>query len=430
MKKTNPVKPTATASASIPWHYAWWLAGVIPAMLLLGLLQKYALNLPIMDDYDAILGFLNQWQEQSGSQRWSALISQHNEHRILSSRLIYAGWYLLTGQINILGIIYIANLQLLLIFVLLSIMIIRFLGNYGYFLIAFAGLCVFDASSYDNSNFAMSGLQNYGVILWFLSAMFCYTRKGYGWLAAGLFFQGMCMFSSGSGLLGGICLFLFALLSRNKINMVTTGVTTLALGLAYYAGYRQIPNEMAGKSLGGMMEFFLKLSAGHFGADQRILIGIVLYATLVICGFLLWRKGQLFTRETAPILSLLLFILAGIASISVFRSGGKNGIDLDSYTSRYLILSHLLAFVVMAAVAAVLKTYTWKWAVLGLAGLFYLKAYQQHYQYGEANFEKTQQRLLNVPFYYPDSTIAERITKTSCNKAIYCIDDHRYDAAE
>ena len=49
---------------------------------------KYAFNFPYLDDFDAILDFLNRYDLSSGKESLVMFLGQHNEHRIFFPRLI------------------------------------------------------------------------------------------------------------------------------------------------------------------------------------------------------------------------------------------------------------------------------------------------------------------------------------------------------
>jgi len=61
---------------------------------------RYAYNMPVGDDYDAILNFLNQYFETDWLSKLRLLFGQHNEHRILLTRLISVIDLSIFGSIN------------------------------------------------------------------------------------------------------------------------------------------------------------------------------------------------------------------------------------------------------------------------------------------------------------------------------------------
>lgn len=91
------------------------LISIIPIGVFLYILSNNVLNLPINDDYDSTLLFLKQilfddWKEQNF---FSLLLKQHNEHRILFSRITALAFYSFEQKINFTHLIYFQNIFLI-----------------------------------------------------------------------------------------------------------------------------------------------------------------------------------------------------------------------------------------------------------------------------------------------------------------------------
>jgi len=425
--KNNPTKQL-DLSINNKRHYQkyWLLLAIIPLYILFKNLQEFAVNLPNMDDYDSILNFIAEWKNGSASQKFFLLFKQHNEHRIFSSRLIYVLCYLITGGINFITLIYIANLHLLLIAGVLIYFTFKILKKHWELVTILIAMCVFDLSSYENSNFAMSGMANYGVITFFLLSLFCYSKKNRLWLIPAVLLHFVCTFSGGSGMIGGLGLLVFILLSeKDKMKTIVVILANLIFDVLYFVGFVKVDNGLKGKNWSDMFNFFMKLSAAHFDYDNRFTIAIFLILVLCIAVFLTWKKNKSIKTDVAAFVGVLFFLLTTIASISVFRSGGKEGIDHDSYASRYLILSHLLAISVFIILFHAIQSEKIKWVVFGVFALISIKSYQLNYQYGLDGFERTHDRLIRVKYYYPDEKVAKKIATDVCNKNIYCIEKNR-----
>src|SRR6266542_1891938 len=98
------------------WNYlvnAWIF---IPAVMYYAVVSQNVVNIPIMDDYEAILQFLLNFKSASFGEKLALMFSQHAEHRLLFSRIVYVTYYTLFGHVNFKHIIFIADLQLLAIF--------------------------------------------------------------------------------------------------------------------------------------------------------------------------------------------------------------------------------------------------------------------------------------------------------------------------
>lgn len=207
-KRKETVAPspvTTTTQNHLPivgkLKYAWLL---IPWLLIVRTVAEYTYNIPKLDDYDAILGFMNDFAKADFGTRLQLLFAQHNEHRIFTSRIIYLLQYYITGSVNFKSIIYIGNLQLIPIFILFAYFIKRFVKTMWVVPAIAASLCIFDVAGYDNSGFAMAAIQNYGVVMYFALSLYFYHTKGRHniWLAP--LMQVLCIFSSGNGMVGAM----------------------------------------------------------------------------------------------------------------------------------------------------------------------------------------------------------------------------------
>ncbi len=425
--KNNSMKQVDLSINNKKSYQKFWLfLALIPLYILLKNVQAFSVNLPNMDDYDSILKFIADWKTGSASQKLFLLFKQHNEHRILSSRLIYVLSYLITGGINFVTLIYFANLQLIILAIILVYFTSNILKRHWGLMAILIAMCVFDLSSYENSGFAMSGMANYGVIAFFFMSLFCYSKQNSLWLLPAILFHFICTFSGGSGMIGGLGLLVFVLLSeKNLTKTISVVIANIVFDVLYFVDFTKVDNGLKGKNLTDMFDFFMKLSAAHFDYDNRFSIAIILFLVLIVAIFLTWKKNKSIKTDAAAFISILFFLLATIASISVFRSGGKEGIDHDSYSSRYLILSHLLAITVFVILFFAIPSEKIRWVLFGVFSLITIKSYQLNYQYGVDGFERTHDRLLRVKYYYPDEKTAEKIATDVCAKNIYCIEENR-----
>lgn len=409
------------------WNLIFLLLAIIPVVMLFKAVGSYALNLPYNDDWDAILGFLNNWKYADN--KTALLFAQHNEHRILASKLVYVGWYGLFGNINILSVIYIANLQLLVIAAILSYFSQKLL-DVPYFrglLVFIIALCVFDLASYDNVGFAMAGLQNYGVVMLFLLSLFFYSiRIRYRLeLIAALLCQFLCAFSSGNGFMAGIALLFYTALSKDKRSIVCCVTGFSVFTACYFVSYHAAAagSDMKAKGAGMFVTYFLKLSGAHFSFEHGVVIAVLLYATAAVCVFYQLKKTDI--ARVLPFLSLLLFAGMSMSATALLRSGQAHMFDSESISSRYLIYSQLLAIVVFVLLVFCFQHSKQSWVVMGICTLFFIKAYRENYRYGAEAFEARNNRLSFTEFVYPDKNHAREVAEEACKNGIYCIGDNR-----
>jgi hypothetical protein len=73
----------ATRLPAIRRHGAGTLAILFPLLAFVGI-TVWAVNVPGMDDFDAVLGYMNH----PLGERIRLLFSQHNEHRVVTTRLV------------------------------------------------------------------------------------------------------------------------------------------------------------------------------------------------------------------------------------------------------------------------------------------------------------------------------------------------------
>ena len=92
---------------------------LVPVIIFITYVYAYAINIPRQDDYDAILSFITLFKKANFSSKISLLFLPHNDHRILSTRIICACYYSIFGCINFRHLIFINALSLLSIFALL-----------------------------------------------------------------------------------------------------------------------------------------------------------------------------------------------------------------------------------------------------------------------------------------------------------------------
>lgn len=122
MKPNHPVLPGSLPASrpqsrgiSLTMQFlkdAWIFLPAVPYFVVV--LQN-APNVPIMDDYDAILAFLNNWRGADLMGKLSLLFQQYNEHRLLHSRIVYVLYYSLFGNVDFRNLILLADLQLVII---------------------------------------------------------------------------------------------------------------------------------------------------------------------------------------------------------------------------------------------------------------------------------------------------------------------------
>jgi hypothetical protein len=399
-------------------------AGIVflPILVYVLYVYIYAINIPRQDDFDAILDFLLSFRKANFSDKLALLFSQHNEHRIFSSRFVYAIYYSLSGSINFRHIILLNSMSLILIFTIITHFIRRSLTRDWYIGAFVLSLCIFDINNVENADFAMAGMQNYGVILLFISAIFFYSLKSRWYLIPAVLMQAMCIFSSGNGNIGAFFIVLFVLLSKDKFKIITALLAFAIFAPLYYYHYNHAVAIFFTLDMAKVVPFFLHVVGAHFSYSSGIAAGIFLLVVLLVT--LPFGKKLVIKNNALPLLCLLAFILASMAVMSVFR--GNLPVEA-SYASRYFIYTHLLTSITFVFLLINLDGKKISMPILIVAVIILLGAYRNNYKDGSYGFRTFRNTLKTIDFDYPDKARAKSITDEACKENIYCIDKHKND---
>lgn len=390
----------------------------LPALVYYVSVVRYAVNVPNMDDYIAILEFLCKYDYAEGIDKVMLLFSQHNEHRIFCSRLLYVAYHQLFGTVNFRHIIYIGTFQLLPLLGLLVFFIRKAVPAYWRILSCICSVAVFDLVGWENMNFAMAGVQNYGIFLLCAAGIYCYSKQGKWYTLAGFIMQGLCVFSSGNGILAAAAMLVYTVFSGNRVRIGVSIAGLCAFTALYFWGYVSPVTGHPSKDLGKAIVFMLKLVGAYINYDdptQGMWVGALL---LGIFALLLPIGNRLkVATNVLPIFCFAVFLGLSMAVTSLFRSSVP-GIPANS--SRYLLYPHLL--VVVLLVFFCYKFTARKWAAIVVAAFMVIQllAFNINYRGGVGSLQWLHNNLVSQPYYYPDSSQAAMIIERSCKKGVYC----------
>lgn len=394
-----------------------YLAIFLPAVLYFIVLDRYALDYPVADDYNAIIQFLCEFRNASVGQKVSLLFSQHNEHRILLSRIIYVVYDWLPGLINMRAIIMVGNLQILVSFLFFLHFIKKALPN-TWQLPAFVGsLCFFDLSNWEIGYSPMGSVANYSVIMLFFASMYFYSRQTTRAFFLAVFFHFLTFFSLGNGIVAGGALMAFALFNRDKRAIITTTIVTLLCAAIYFSGYSLMGSASLSLSVSNAALFFLRYMSGHFFFFDMSSVFPVIFG-LVVCLlaiFLLPLTPKLRVPEGYSFFfALLLFSVGSALLTSIFRSAIS---PLPSY--RYLIYAHLVFVVV--------TVFLFRKQPVRHSGRFFFTFiyflvinYLVNIHVGVSNYDSTRRWILSKDVQHPDEDGAKREVSRACKLNIYC----------
>lgn len=316
--------------------------------------QKYAVNIPHWDDF-AIRNTLAQMLEtESFLEKIKLLFSQHNEHRILLTRL--SAWiiYALQGTLNLKSLMFIgvsALVGLLFIFFQIS-------KKYNFPLLAFVpvSFILFNIGLFENTFWGMASVQNFGVIFFAFLAFYWLVfsienkRKHYLYLALFSCFIGV--FTSSNGIIIPLigCLVLLVQ-QRKKQLFIWLGCSVIFI-FGFFFNFQKNPDNVV-KTNFADYKTIIKGFLATFGSvlDSSVIapakhldlaMALGLFLLIFTCMFayqVIFKKYNLSLR-TNDLFLLACLAFISITSIGIVVARISYGIEI-LLTSKYKIYSIL-----------------------------------------------------------------------------------------
>jgi hypothetical protein len=298
--------------------FVLWAALIIPFLLFIHAVERFGINVPYLDDYDAFLAYFLKPM----SERINVLGACHNEHRILFVRLIAEGIYAVKGTLDFRWIIFIGNG----FFLLLTALFLKELKKHSVFFWwsipfswAFLSILLFQ-----NMLWAITAVQSNCVVLFaYLAFKGMEVNTPRTFLYA-LLSALLATYTSGAGMFVWPCL-LVMLLKVSWVDHGTVGISkymallfiaTVAIGL-YFIGF----SSASSSHISFTANFFMKVllfaatfcgAALHFFLPS-LLVGIAVMAFAV---YLLFNLKRI---RNNGILFFLLYLLMTAGTAALFR---------------------------------------------------------------------------------------------------------------
>jgi hypothetical protein len=336
---------------------------IFPAILFYAILFRQASDIPMLDDYHALLGFLNH---MAGLRSVSAktsyfLAAQHNEYKLFFEHGIVWLEFAIFGHIHLRLLCALGNGFILLLAILLWKM---FLPNHKDFAsrLAFfvpASWLLFQLQYIGALNWAMTSLAGLSVLFFSLGAIYLLVGGTWRAFCGALIFLVLAIASSGNGLLVVPVGILVLVLGRRHASLVTWIFVSAGCVAAYSYHY----NIMSSRSpihhsvisafmglqplfvitfIGNAVVFPVNHSFFGFEVILCFLLGIV----LCVFFFYLVRIG--YYRKNPLVSYCVLFLLLTAVGVAGIRS--DFGVE-QSLQSRYGIYSALLLIFAWFAIA-------------------------------------------------------------------------------
>lgn len=330
---------TSSVGQCVPKKIYVWIFSIL-ALLPLLYVAFHAINgsrnLPYWDEYDSALDFvLGLSKEDSISGKVSWFLALSNEHRMLTSRSLFALEYWLTGGLNFHFVGLVGNLFLLLTCGIL-VWSVQTLERRIRLCIALSFI-VFQLENYENFLWSGSSIDHYQVVFLAVVAIALLLKQTpisfmgacvFGVLANYTLVHGTMVWPVGAVLLG---------LERRWRHLAFWSVFAALVVGCFFWGFHTNPGHhivsLSLNSAGVVLGYWLKLLGGPIALGNVRLapvIGVVLLCLVV------WLVTETREPKMRLAIGLVLFAVGSLLLVSVGRAGLYN--TTGHIPSRYLIL--------------------------------------------------------------------------------------------
>lgn len=392
-------------------YYLILLVGILYILTVL----KYSVNMPYWDDYNAVIGFLNNYVEILGF--WPTIdliLSHHNEHRIVFSRIVELVQFKLIGEVNFLYLIIIGNLGWFLVLAFLW----KYASQRGVTTTQFLPVVLFMLSfnHYELMTWAMASISQYYQVLFSIVAIyFLVTNK----TIFALLFLIVSVFTVGGGVVLIPLFSLYFLLKRDWKNLgLTIGVSILVL-LTYFVfldytkpgHHPSITETLLNPALliAYVLSFIGSTLLTFMSGDAIYRYAVVFFGVffLVLYAFIAKRlyKNQPF------LFWLILFIIATATLTGLSRAGFGVG---QALSSRYGIYSVLLLSVIYLAYLLEFRNKKIYFIGLFLGLISFLTWFDKG-----TDWLQSHQIMLQTSLVFPNETHAENALKKSDELGVF-----------
>ena len=363
--------------------------------------NHYALNIPKWDDHP-LKGVVSDFEKSTSfSEQFNIIFRQHNEHRIVLTRIVAIIDYQLFGELNFKHLMLFGNLALLIIWWLITRFFKQTIAPVWY-AIPIVTLW-FSMAFWENTFWGMAAIQNFWVVAFALLCFWVLRRNdGYWWWAMPVAF--MAFFTSGNGILVLPISFLILLIQKQYQKSIIWVVFSGIIAVLYFQilDYHRPPQEflvptniktifrgfmlMAGSIVEGLPfgSNITKLPLYNGWLTTFVSVSLILYVLRNLV-----KKQSELNHYDYFYLGGTLFALLSIALVCYSRLGGGTEMMLNS---RYKIYSALLfSFNIAYLTIFVNQKFRDSLTITFLIGASFLYISNQHYHlFDTIGFRKNQ----------------------------------------
>lgn len=349
-----------------------------------------AVNVPKWDDH-ALKFSLLQFEKASSPLAWfQEVVKRHNEHRIALDRLLTWTDFNWFGKLSFARLMVYGDCQLLFLVTLFGTMLARYTRPWYVFLPPVA-FFIISLAQWENLYWALSSIQNFGIVFWSLACLYTLAHRPKPWLAIGL--ATVATLVSGNGfLVWPIGILMLLVQRRNGFLLPWCLAAGLIVALNFW-GYAMPathpPTRGSVLELAGACLAFLGAAVEAIPTTQPYLLSLLLGAVLLVYWSLELRRTITFFQHKAGWDALRTFgfgALAFLVGTALLVVWGRFGYGKDMLlTSRYriysltlLTLTYIYWLSVRYKTGALPTKTVWQYALSGLlvSGLLWWSAFR------------------------------------------------------
>lgn len=346
----------------------WTILALVPVSYVAIEAASASRNFPFYDEIDSAVGFVMALDSSQSWPEWlQEFFAVSNEHRMVTSRALFATSYWLTGTVNFhvigaIGNLFIVATALLLIGAAQGTEQRIRVGVILAFLI-------FQLENYENFVWSGASIDHFQVVLLVVAAIVAITRGTRTATALAALFSLLATLMLAHGILAWPLCALWLAHQRSRQQLIAWSiVSALGIGL-FFAGFSFNPGHQIDTGAGTLPQlayFWLQLIGAPITLGHREFAAIPGFFLLICIGLLLKRGA--FSRQPVPMMTAFF----GIGAL-VLIAYGRLRIEGDVVTSRYMILGTVAWAMVLATLlehaATAERPYRWlAWATPALVG--------------------------------------------------------------
>ncbi len=371
---------------------------------------QFAINVPKWDDF-AFIKFLADFNETDNYfKKIEFLFKQHNEHRLVTTRLVALFDFYIFGKVNFVHLMILGNLGLV------FILFILYKQTQKIEIVFPLSVLWLNISFFENSFWGMASFSNFWVVCFVLFAIYLVVHdrlyKSLFWIIIPF----LSIFSSGNGLIVIPLFGFYYIFQKNKSRLFSWGIYSFLLLFLYFIPYQKPPDAI---SEGFHFLPFMKGICLFLGsAFEGVFWGARMNLIITCIGFLIGSISMalsiyfLIKKPNEPYQWFFIltsgFVIATAVLVAFNRVGQLH--ENSMLVSRYkiysaLLISNLLVLVYQNYLVGHMAVY-FRLIILGVSFIYYI--FIQHYFIGPAVIQK--QYLQSFLFNWRQNDFSKSLT--------------------